>query len=165
MTASSDPALEPLDDVDAQVLRATAALFDDIDPVPAGLVDDIKFALTVQALQAEVAELQRAGANEYLVRSEYTQTPTLTFSAESVSAMVTLTASSADTVRIDGWVTGHDGPVTVEVRDAAFATVVSTRTDADGRFVLEDLDRRLVRFVFRPEDATVNPVITPAVEI
>ncbi|MGL4744892.1 MAG: hypothetical protein ACRCZD_12275 [Phycicoccus sp.] len=165
MTASSDPALEPLDEIDAQLLRATAALFDTIDPVPAGLVEDVKFALTVQALQAEVAELQRTGADEYLVRSEYTQTQTLTFSAESVSAMVTLTPSSAGTVRIDGWVTGHDGPVRAEVRDAAFATVASAVTDDDGRFVVEGLDHGLVRFVFRPDDLDVSPVITPAVEI
>ena len=39
-----------------------------IDPVPAGLTDDVKFALTVHALHAEVAELQRLGLESPLGR-------------------------------------------------------------------------------------------------
>ncbi|MGL5853579.1 MAG: carboxypeptidase regulatory-like domain-containing protein [Phycicoccus sp.] len=165
MNTRPDPALEPLDQVDERILREVAELFRAADPVPAGLVDDVKFSLTVQALHAEVAELQRVGAEGVLARSEYTETQTLTFSAETVSAMVTLTPVDDATVRVDGWVTGHDGPVTVEARPTAGSRVVTARTDADGRFVLDDLARGLVRFVFRPDDTSVNPVITLAVEI
>ena len=87
--------------------------------MPAGLTEDIKFALTVQAMHAEVAELQRVGAESALARSEYTQTQTLTFSAETLSVMVTLSPIDADEVRVDGWVTGHDSPVRVELRAGA----------------------------------------------
>jgi hypothetical protein len=157
-----DPALEPLDDLDDLILRELAAVFGAADPVPTGLVEDIKFALTVQALHADVAELQQIGTEPMLVRSEYAQAHTLTFSAESVAAMITLTALSDSAVRIDGWVTGYDGPVTVEVRGVTTGTAT---TDEDGRFVLDDIDRGLVRFVFRPEGTDLSPVITPSVEI
>ena len=88
-------------------------------PLPAGLTEDIKFALTVQAMHAEVAELQRLGAESALARSEYTRTQTMTFSAETLSVMVTLSPIDADEVRVDGWVTGHDSPVVVEIRGDA----------------------------------------------
>ena len=116
MSTDRDIADQPLDDVDRTILDTVAEVFRAADPVPAGLTEDIKFALTVQAMHAEVAELQRVGAESALARSEYTHTQTLTFSAEAISVMVTMSPIDADEVRIDGWVTGHDSPVRVEVR-------------------------------------------------
>jgi len=162
VNAHHDLGLEPFDEMDTRILEEVAELFSATDPVPAGLTDDVKFALTVAALHADVAELQRLGAESTLARTEYTRTQTLTFSAESLSVMVTLSPMSDATVRVDGWVTGHDGVVTVEVR-GPIATG-STATDADGRFVLEDVPRGLVHFVFLPS-GDVRPVITPTVEI
>jgi hypothetical protein len=161
---SSDPdiAAQPLDDLDRSILDTVAEVFRAADPVPAGLTEDIKFALTVQAMHAEVAELQRVGAESALARSEYTQTQTLTFSAETLSVMVTMSPIDADEVRVDGWVTGHDSTVRVELR--AGARTVSADVDDDGRFTLDPAPRGLVRFVFLP-DGDVRPVITPTVEI
>lgn len=155
-------ATQPLDDADAAVLAALADVLRASDPVPAGLVDDVKFALTVQALHAEVAELQALGSTPALARSEYTRTQTLTFSAETLSVMITLSPVTDDAVRVDGWVTGHDGTVDIELR--AGARTLTTTADADGRFTLDPAPRGLVRFVFRP-DGEVRPVITPTVEI
>ena len=102
------------------------------------------------------------GAESALARSEYTHTQTLTFSAETLSVMVTMSPIDADEVRVDGWVTGHDSPVAVEIRTA-------TRTDhRRGRrrrpVHLRPRPSGLVRFVFLPE-GDVRPVITPTVEI
>ena len=116
MSTDRDIAAQPLDDFDSTILDTIAEVFRAADPVPAGLAEDIKFALTVQAMHAEVAELQRVGAESALARSEYTQTQTLTFSAEALSVMVTMSPIDADEVRVDGWVTGHDSPVRVEIR-------------------------------------------------
>ena len=165
MNSSRDFASEELDAVDAAILGDLADIFRATDPVPAGLVDDIKFALTVQALHAEVAELQRMGAESVLVRSEYTKTQTLTFSAERLSVMVTLSPVSERAVRIDGWITGHEGELTIEVRgpnDATTAARPTRRAGSPWRAYLEGL----VRFVFLPAaDAEARPVITPLVEI
>jgi len=161
---SPDPdiAAQPLDDLDRSILDTVAEVFRAADPVPAGLTEAIKFALTVQAMHAEVAELQRGVAESALARSEYTQTQTLTFSAETLSVMVTMSPIDADEVRVDGWVTGHDTPVRVELR--AGTRTVGAEVDDDGRFTIDPAPRGLVRFVFLPE-GDVRPVITPTVEI
>lgn len=164
MNHDRDLAAEPLDEVDEKILSALADVLRANDPVPAGLADDVKFALTVQALHAEVAELQRLGAETALARSEYTRTQTLTFSAEALSAMVTLSPIDDSHVRVDGWVTGLDGPVTVELRTTDGIDVLTAAIDDDGRFTLDPAPRGLVRFVFLP-GGDVRPVITPTVEI
>ena len=64
MSANIDPTTLPLDESDVALLAALRALHAELDPVPAGLTDDVKFALTVQALHAEVAELTRLSADE-----------------------------------------------------------------------------------------------------
>lgn len=162
MNTERDLATEPLDELDARILAGIADILRSADPVPAGLADDVKFALTVQALHAEVAELQRVGAETALARSEYTRTQTMTFSAEALSVMVTLSPIDADEVRVDGWVTGHESPVRVELR--AEARTIAAEVDDDGRFTIDPAPRGLVRFVFLPE-GDVRPVITPTVEI
>jgi hypothetical protein len=162
VSTDRDIAAQPLDDFDSTVLDTIAEVFRAADPVPAGLTEDIKFALTVQAMHAEVAELQRVGAESALARSEYTQTQTLTFSAEALSVMVTMSPIDADEVRVDGWVTGHDSPVRVEIR--AGTRTITAEVDDDGRFTVDPAPRGLVRFVFLPE-GDVRPVITPTVEI
>jgi hypothetical protein len=162
VSSDRDIAAQPLDDLDRIILDTVAEVFRAADPVPAGLTEDIKFALTVQAMHAEVAELQRVGAQSALARSEYTQTQTLTFSAETLSVMVTMSPIDIDEVRVDGWVTGHDSHVRVELR--AGARTVGAEVDDDGRFTLDPAPRGLVRFVFLPE-GDVRPVITPTVEI
>lgn len=163
MNAGRDFSAEPLDAVDAGILQGIADIFRATDPVPAGLADDVKFALTVQAMHAEVADLQRMGSESALARSEYTTTQTMTFSAESLSVMVTLSPVSDRSVRVDGWVTGNDGALSVEVRGPHGTTTATA--DDDGRFIVETVPRGLVRFVFIPADAQVRPVITPLVEI
>ena len=162
MSADRDMADQPLDDIDRTILDTVAEVFRAADPMPAGLTEDIKFALTVQAMHAEVAELQRVGAESALARSEYTHTQTVTFSAEALSVMVTMSPIDADEVRVDGWVTGHDSPVRVEIRTAT--RTLSAEVDEDGRFTVDPAPRGLVRFVFLPE-GDVRPVITPTVEI
>jgi len=162
VSTDRDIADQPLDDIDRTILDTVAEVFRAADPVPAGLTEDIKFALTVQAMHAEVAELQRVGAETALARSEYTHTQTLTFSAETISVMVTMSPIDADEVRVDGWVTGHESGVTVEIRTAN--RTVTAEVDDDGRFTIDPAPRGLVRFVFLPEDAD-RPVITPTVEI
>ena len=155
---------ELLDDDDLAILGEVREAFDRLDPVPATLGDRVKFALTVQALEGEVAQLQRLSTEGAGVRSvDYARAQTVTFSSGSLTAMVTISALDTDTVRVDGWVTG--GRVEVELRERSRSSFLET--DADGRFVFERIARGLAQFVLRPlDDGTqARPVITPTIEL
>ena len=147
-------------------------LFGHADPVPSDLAERVKFAITVHALHAEVAELMDSallvtrGAEAAV---EPTPTDSVTFSAATVSLMVSArpsgvadTSDSGDRVRIDGWVTLPGARIEVVTRDGD-ATIIS---DANGRFVVDDLPHGPVHFVVTdPGDADMRPVITPTIQI
>ncbi len=164
MSANIDPTTLPLDESDVALLAALRALHAELDPVPAGLTDDVKFALTVQALHAEVAELTRLSADSALVRSvDYTRAETLTFTGGAFTTMVSIVGIGPDEVRIDGWVTG--GAVRIELRERSRTS--SVEVDQDGRFSFEPVARGMVQFVLYPLDHSPGgkPVITPSIDL
>lgn len=154
---------EPLDELDRHILAELRSTLDDADPVPADLDERVRFALTVHALRAEIAELERVPAELSGVRSaDYTQVRTVTFSSESLSAVVTSTHLDERTCRLDGWIDGVIAEVEVRAQDRTQTTAV----DADGRFAFTGVRRGLVQLVFRPvPDSDAKPVITPAMEV
>lgn len=156
------PEGEPLDTLDTEALGGLRELHARLDPVPAGLADEVKFALTVQALQAEVAELTRLGADESAVRTvDYTRAETLSFSGGPFTAMVTIVDRGPGSLRIDGWVTG--GAVRVELRQRDRTSTIDV--EEDGRFVFEDVEHGLVQFVLHPLQGGGRPVITPSIDL
>lgn len=153
----------PVDSLDLDMLRELAELYDRLDPVPAGLVERIQFGITLDSLHAELAELQQAGDLTGVRSGEATSAPTVTFTSQNLTTMVTVTPLSPDRVRIDGWA-APGGGLTVELRVGDHT--VETVADADGRFVLDDVPRGLARFVLRPPHGTRQaPVVTPAIEL
>jgi hypothetical protein len=152
----------PIDDIDDTLLRKTAAIFEVLDPVPSGLIDRINFGLTLEALHAEVAELQRS-AKLMGVRAEAdSDVETVTFTSSTLTTMITATPTSGDRMRIDGWI-APSAPVEVELRTRPESR--RTTSDDDGRFVFEDVPRGLVQFVLRPNGDESSAVVTPAIEI
>jgi hypothetical protein len=158
------------DAIDAEDLANLAAvrdLFAHADPVPADLGERMKFALTVQALHAEVAELMdsallttRGGD----LQAEPTPVESVTFTAANVSLMVSVVPGTApERVRVDGWVTVPGS--TVDAVTAAATT--SAVSDANGRFVLDDLPHGPIHFVIftDPGNKDIRPVITPTIQI
>jgi hypothetical protein len=168
MTTPHDAELDRLaageiDDTDVRVLDQLAHLYDTLDPVPAGLVERIAFGITLDALHAEIADLQRTGDLAGVRSGEATEAQTVTFTSASLSLMITVSPLSAELARIDGWVAPGDG-ASVELRTA---TERMERTaDADGRFVFENAPRGLGQFVVRlpGQDEPHPPVITPSIE-
>ena len=173
---------EPLDGIDVEILAALRDLHTTIDPVPSDLATEIKFRLTVQALHAEVAELQRSAPAELAAAAvradEYAQTESMTFTGDQLSAMNTITALDAEAVRVDGWVTTDGCAVELRVRsvEAGGAGPVTEHAlaDADGRFTFARVRKGMAQFVFRAPgpfrpvggvDQPPRPVITPHVEI
>lgn len=152
-----------LDAEDARVLAQLANLYTSLDPVTDGLVDRVQFGITLDALHAEIAELQRSGDLIGVRSAEATDAQTVTFTSASLTTMVTITVTSADRARLDGWV-APGGGVSIEVRVSDGSQ--HTTADADGRFVFDDVARGLAQFVLRPPTgSTLPPVVTPSIEI
>src|SRR5512133_2262558 len=103
---TQNPADRPLDATDDALLVEIAELFATVDPVPAGLTDRLSFSLALDEVYAEVAAMTRVTADVAGVRSEQAdvRTQTMSFSAEALTIMVTVTHTGPDQVRLDGWV-------------------------------------------------------------
>lgn len=160
---------EPIDDVDQAALRTLRAIYEHGDPVPPGLIERVKFALTLDDLEAEVARLQRDFDPQLVARSEVQsedvlKARTVTFTSDAVTAMVTVTPITADRVRLDGWA-APGAHLAVELRLGQERHHVVA--DGDGRFVFEEVEHGLAQLVLRPteENGGGHPVITPAIEI
>lgn len=152
-----------IDAEDARVLDRMAALYEALDPVPDGLVERIQFGITLDALHAEVAELQRSADLVGVRSGGATAAQTVTFTSSNLTTMVTITLLSTDRVRIDGWAAPGAG---FQVELHGVSGVVEAVADEDGRFVFEDVPRGLVRFMLKPPAGTTQaPVITPSIEL
>lgn len=154
----TDTGLEPLDSTDEAILRELRETASRLDPCPAHLTDRIAFALTVRALQAEVAELtsQAELASRALAAEEPAQATTITYSTDSTSIMVSVSYDATGRARLDGWLTC--GPGEVELDLGGHGTR-STTADQDGRFVLADLPHGPAHLLVRPDQG--RAVVTP----
>jgi hypothetical protein len=152
-----------VDDTDVQILQRVAELYEQTDPVPPGLIERIQFGITLDALHAEIAELQRTAELTGVRSASAADTQSITFTSTSLTTMVTITVLSADRVRIDGWL-APVGEVSVELRTRD--RTLSVTSDADGRFVFESVPRGLAQFAMHPRAGENGPgVVTPTIEI
>jgi hypothetical protein len=157
-------AAEPLDQTDVALLNAIRAYYDETDPVPEGLVERIKFELTLDALEAEVATLIHLEPATSGVRSGQTEAVrTVTFTSESVTTTVAIAPQGRDRVRVDGWAAPGAGiRVEVLLADSSRETVA----DDVGRFVFRDLPAGLAKFALHiPKDEGSATVLTPTIEL
>jgi len=156
-------AAEPIDEQDLRTLGGLRAILQASDPVPSGLAERAKFAMSVAALEAEIAEITTTTAELAGVRStDYDRAGTITFSSEQLSAMITIELVEGTDARLSGWVT--TGPTHVELRERS--RTQETTTDDAGRFTFTSVQRGLVHLVMRRlDDPQSRPVITPAIEI
>lgn len=164
-------AAHELDEADEALLAAIAAIYAEADPVPDGLVERIQFELTLDALHAEVAtltqlDLASSGARSAAGASDGSTEAvrTITFTAEAVTTMVTITHQTDSSVRVDGWAVPGSG-LTVEVLLAGETR--RTVTDEDGRFVVEGLPAGLAKFALHTtnDDGSPATVVSPTIEL
>jgi hypothetical protein len=158
---------EPLDDLDAAMLSELRALYDVGDPVPDDLVERVRFSLALDEVFDEVARMTRVPLDELAVRGDAPiRTETLTFSADRLTAMVTVTPSGGGRLRLDGWL-APPAPMRVGLRRQD-AQERETLADEDGRFSFEDLDPGFGQLSFRPADGAEpgeSTVVTPLFQL
>lgn len=152
---------DPLDEQDVAVLAGLGRLLERMDPVPPRLVDRTLFALTLEALHTEVMDLQLLQAPELAVRGDVTvEARTITFTADPVTVMITLSVSPSGGVRVDGWA-APARRYEVELLRPGGST--QTQTDDDGSFVLPDVPPGPAGLVLR--HGTGPAVRTPVIEL
>jgi hypothetical protein len=157
---------QPIDDGDLHALATLRRVYEVGDPVPPSLLDRVKFAITLDDLEAEVARLQRESVPELAGAraDDVLKAQTVTFTSETLTTMVTITPLVTGGVRVDGWASpGAFLDVELRLGDAT----LHTTADADGRFVFEQVAHGLAQLVLRQTGggAGDHPVITPAIEI
>lgn len=151
-----------LDDEDRLILRELGALVSAYDPVPADLVERIGVALTVEALQAEVAELHLVGEPALAVRAdESIEAGTITFTTDVLTVMISVHPEGGG-VRVDGWA-APAGELQVELHQGG--DVSTTTSDPDGRFSFADATHGPARLVLRRACDPTVPVVTPQIEL
>lgn len=161
---------------DRELLAAVRAAVQDIDPMPAGLVDRVTFALAVDevvreaetavevAVVAEVAlEGARADTRPGRLRS-------LEITARGVTVMLTI-SPEAETVgrfRVDGWLASSSSrrrTWEVRLRFDDGDDDSTTAVDADGRFVLTGVPAGTAQLVLVCAGANAVTVVTPSFPI
>ena len=141
---------QPLDADDAAALAAVRDLYSQADPVPVDLVDRVLFSVALDEMFDEVAQLTRVPMEASAVRGADVSmhTETLTFAADSLTAMVTVTRTPTAELRLDGWLSPPAAyRVHLRVRHGEEA---ETRADAEGRFAFDDLPEGPAQLSFYP---------------
>lgn len=143
---------------DDALLGELDRLLEVADPVPAGLVERIQFAVALEDLDVEVARWERVGG---LAGVRGTDPGTVSFTVEDLTVMVTFTAEGTGH-RIDGWLIPSGGH-RVEVRVSGHRSLITT-ADEGGRFVLEDVPHGTLQLVVQldlGEGMATRRVATP----
>ena len=155
----NDDPLGPLAGDDLELLGGISRAQDALDPLPAGLLERLEFAISLELLNAELATL--TDSELLTTRSdEDVLTDMITFTASSTSLMIVLSPDQ-DGVRIDGWVTG--GGITVTLHAGTDARPVVS--DATGRLIWSAVPHGPVRFLVEPVRPGGRPVVTPTIEV
>lgn len=165
-----------LDGVDATTLAELRAAYDEVDPAPPDLVERVRFSLALDEMFEEVARMTRVPLEALAVRSDEatetdtgthpgTRTETLTFSADLLMAMVTVSRLGAAGLRLEGWLTPPDG-FRVRLRLQGRDTL-ETDVDDSGRFRFDGLEEGFGQLSFHPldDEAPENAVVTPLFQL
>ena len=155
---------------DRRLLNRLRRMFEERDPMPAGLIERVLFSLQLESLDVELLPSllsQEAGVELAAARADDVEdVRTVTFGSERVTLMLTLSAAEGSGHRVDGWIVPV-GPLPVEVRLAGGTR--TTVADDTGRFAFDDIPSGLVQFVLHPCEGGVpdlaKPVVTPAIKL
>ncbi|WP_410593197.1 hypothetical protein [Amycolatopsis sp. lyj-23] len=161
MTTVEPPgANEPLDELDFRLLAGVRELWEDADPMPATLLEQIRFAIQLEDVDLEVMRI-RDQEQLAVARSAAEQGRLITFDSESLTIMVNVSPEPGGTIRLDGWLT-PPAEHPIEVRTANGP--LTTASDAEGRFAVGGVPHGMVQVLVRTVGRS-RTVSTPAIEL
>ena len=155
--------------MDVEDFAADAALFarmrrmwEEVDPVPADLVDRMVAAVAVEDLSREYALLTLVEGSLAAVRGE-TDTATLQFSDGTTSVLLHVTATEDGGRRVDGWVDAS----ALAIRLTQDAREWSAEPGEHGRFAFDEVTPGVarLRMVVRGADGQLHDFQTPQFEV
>jgi hypothetical protein len=153
---------EPMDDLDFEILDGIRELFRQADPMPPGLPERVKFALTMQRLEAEVAQIVAEDEPRLTGVRGAEHSRTVTFDSDSLTIMIRIEQEKDGTLRIDGWLAP---PQRREIELQVTGPPQRAASDDQGRFVFAGVPHGAARLVVTaPADApdgTGRLVVTP----
>jgi hypothetical protein len=161
---SSDPGQdEPMDEFDLAILDSIREAFERADPMPADLLDRIKFSLALRDLEAEMARITAEEDPRLVTARGAEQSRTVTFDSDSLTIMIRIDSDKNDTVRIDGWLAP---PQRREIEMQTASATLRTASDQQGRFAFASVPRGTARLSVKPgehgQGESGRPVVTPA---
>jgi hypothetical protein len=164
----TNPAGPGWDDLDQSILDRLEAVHQLLDPPPPELAERVRFALSLDAMTAEVARLRA----DVLIGSGARgseRTRTITFEAESRTVMITIVDRPGGLVRLDGWLAPAT-PLRVELRLPEPARSQVVTCDETGRFVFDRVPRGLAQLLVYPPGNDSGPgggalVVTPSLAL
>ena len=167
MRSRDDASDQPLDDFDFAILDGIRAVYERVDPMPAGLPERVRFSLALRGLETEVARLVTEEDQRLVAARGTEQSRTVTFDSVSLSIIIRIEENKNGSVRIDGWLAPPQ-PRQVEMQTSA--ETLSTASDEQGRFAFGAVPRGTARLVVigaaehdEPEQSGRAPtVVTPA---
>jgi hypothetical protein len=159
-TVEPPGANEPLDELDLRLLAGVRELWEDADPMPATLVDQIRFAIQLEDVDLEVMRI-REQEGFATSRSAAEQGRLITFDSESLTIMVNVSPEPGGTIRLDGWLTPPaEHPIEIRNRNGT----LTTTSDAEGRFAVGGVPHGMVQVLVRTLGRS-RTVSTPAIEL
>lgn len=162
-----------LDRADGAVLTRLAHVVEAMDPVPDDLVERSLFAVTLAGLEADLMEaayldeplagVRGAAPTARADDAAPAEATTITFTHDSLTVMISLSASVGGRVRIDGWA-APAAALDVELHRPG-GDVVTVASDEDGRFAFDAVERGRASLVVRRTDGSGGAVSTPVIEL
>ncbi|WP_439593699.1 hypothetical protein [Microbacterium sp.] len=147
---------------DAALFARLRGVWQEVDPVPAGLVDRMVAAVAVEDLSREYALLTLVEASDLAAVRSAHDTATLQFSDGTTTVLLHVSEDEDGGHRVDGWVDAAALAIRLEHKGAELSA------DADnGRFAFEGVAAGVVRLriVVQGDDGDLHEFRTPQFEI
>jgi len=147
---------------DAALFARLRAVWEDVDPMPADLVDRMVAAVAVEDLSREYALLTLVEADLAAVRSD-SDTATLQFSDGTTTVLLHITQMEDGQHRVDGWVDAS----ALDVRFVQASREFTAELGDHGRFALEGVPAGVgrLRLSVRDEAGEQHDFQTPQFEV
>jgi hypothetical protein len=147
---------------DDELMTQVARLVNELDPMPAGLVERAQFAVAIDDIDDIDLEVAQWADNRTLAGVRGSLPGTITFFVGDLTVMVNVTRTG-ERQRIDGWLVPA-GAHGVEVRVAEHGSSTTT-ADEGGRFVLTEVPRGTTQLLVRMHAEQSRTVVTPTVDL